>query len=64
MWHWFDAGWIIVLPLAMMALCVLMCIFMRHRAFFGCRTCCGYKHEDSEAESKRRSEPLAPTPRA
>ncbi len=52
MWPWFQWGWLIVLPLAMMALCILVCVFMRRHVFSGCRTCCDYKHNESDGEGK------------
>ncbi len=63
MWLWFHSGWMIVIPLAMMAVCILMCVLVRRQVFSGGRMCCGYKHGDSKAESERRSELSAPTPR-
>ncbi len=63
MWLWFHSGWIIILPLAMMVLCILMCILVGRHVFSGCGMCCGYKRGESETENKRRSEPSAPAPR-
>lgn len=52
MWPWFQSGWIMILPLAMMALCIPVCAFMRRHMFSNCRTCCGGKHNESDAEKK------------
>lgn len=56
MWPWFHSSWIIILPLAMMVLCILMCILRRGRVFRGYTMCCGYRHGESDAESERSSQ--------
>ena len=64
MWFWFHSGWMIILPLAMVVLCILMCVFMRRHVSSGCGTCCGYKRGDSEAECGGRSKPSTQAPGA
>ncbi len=54
MWLWFHSGWIIILPLAMMALCILMSVLARRQVFSGCGMCCGYKHSESDSRRERR----------
>ncbi len=56
MWNWFHPGWIVILPLAMMALCILMCFLMRRLAFGGCSMCCGHRHSKPDAESERKAQ--------
>lgn len=51
---WSHSGWIVILPLAMMAFCILMCVFMRRHVFRGSTTCCGHGHGESGAESERK----------
>ena len=54
MWLWFHWGWLFLLvPLAMMLVCVLMCVGMcRHCGGVG-GDCCGHTHGD-EREGKLR----------
>ena len=56
MWCWFPSGWIIILPLALMVLCILMCIFARPHKFSGCGTCCSYRNSKSDTGTERTSQ--------
>ena len=43
MWFWLHSGWLLLLvPLAMMIACVLMCFFARAFRSGGCAGCCGH----------------------
>ena len=55
MWLWFHSGWIFLFPLAMIVLCILICILMRRHMFCGRTTCCSHRHSEGEAVSERRS---------
>lgn len=56
MWFWFHSGWIAILPLAMIVLCILMCVLMRRHMFGGCAGCCSRGHSESAAENERKPE--------
>ncbi len=51
---WFHSGWIIIVPLVMMALCILMCVLMRRLVFGGSAGCCGPRHGEFYPESQKR----------
>ncbi len=53
MWPWFHSGWIIIVPIVMMVLCILLCVFMRGHVFGGCASCCGARHAESDAKDER-----------
>lgn len=55
MWFWFHPGWIFIVPVAMMVLCILMCVFVRGHVFGGCARCCGHGRGDSDARSDRKT---------
>ena len=42
MWYWLQFWWI--LPLAMMAACVFMCMIPRRVSGGGCMGPCGHRH--------------------
>ncbi len=50
MWLWFHSGWIIVLPLVMVALCIVMFILMRRHVLPGCGMCCHGEHRQFHAQ--------------
>ncbi len=54
MWPWFQLGWIIIVPIAMIVVCLLMCIFMRGHVFGSCASCCGHGRSESDAQSNRK----------
>ena len=53
MWPWFHCSWIIILPVAMIAVCILMRVFMRRPAFSGGRTCCSHTEYGSSSKSEK-----------
>ncbi len=60
MWSWFHSGWIVILPLIMMVLCILMCVFMRSHVLGGGPRCCG--HRRNECETEREGAPRSESP--
>lgn len=54
MWFWFHSGWILILPLAVMVLCILMCFLMRWRVLSRGMGCCGHGHREYNPEGERR----------
>ncbi len=47
MWFWFHSGWLfLVVPLAMIFACVLMCIVMCRPSKGGCMRCCDHTHSN------------------
>ncbi len=55
MWPWFHSGWIILLPIAMMVVCILMCVLMRGLVCGGGMPCCGPRHREHDTESGKES---------
>jgi hypothetical protein len=53
MWLWFHPGWMVIVPLAMMLVCILMCIFVRWHVFGGSILCCGHRQSECDTESKK-----------
>ena len=54
MWPWFHFGWVIIIPIAMMVFCILMCVFMRRHVFGGRESCCGHGRSESKSGSDRK----------
>ncbi len=53
MWTWFHSGWIILVPIAMMVVCILMCVLMRGVVFGSRMMCCGPTHGKSDPKSAK-----------
>ena len=50
MWFWFHWGWLfMIVPLVMMLVCVLMCIFGRRLCGGGWSRCCGHTHNENRS---------------